>query len=94
MVPLQAVVKPSVDDCESVGIARKTGILLQFDRSAAILTEPVRLDCDEGLEGKAYLYGDCEQNTIHWRRALSAYITNEENKNKTTEDGVDLRFLW
>ncbi|GAA5800363.1 hypothetical protein HPULCUR_005792 [Helicostylum pulchrum] len=94
LIPLQAVSKPSVEDCENVGIARKTGILLQFDRSVAILTEPVRLESDEGLDGKAYVFGDSEKNTIHWRRALSAYITDDDNKNKTTEEGIDLRFLW
>ncbi|GAA5815368.1 hypothetical protein MFLAVUS_008875 [Mucor flavus] len=94
LIPLQAVSKPSVEDCENVGIARKTGILLQFDRNAAILTEPVRLESDEGLDGKAYVFGDSEKNTIHWRRALSAYITDDDNKNKTTEEGIDLRFLW
>jgi hypothetical protein len=92
LAPLILVGKPSLDDCENVGIARKTGIMLQFDRSSAMLTEPVRLDSDEGLDGKAYLYGDTEQNTIHWRRAISAYVSDESRT--ATKEGVDLRFLW
>lgn len=92
MSPLILVGKPSLDDCENVGIARKTGIMLQFDRSSAMLSEPVHLDNDEGLEGKAYLYGDSEKNTIYWRRAISAYVSDESRI--ITKEGVDLRFLW
>lgn len=97
--PLLTVGKPTLDDCENVGIARKTGIMLQFNRTSAVLSEPVRLESDEGLDGKAYVYGDNEQNTIHWRRALSAYVSADETTTKKTEvnntdDGVDLRFLW
>ncbi|EPB81430.1 hypothetical protein HMPREF1544_11865 [Mucor circinelloides 1006PhL] len=96
---LLSVGKPSLDDCENVGIARKTGIMLQFNRTSAVLSEPVRLESDEGLDGKAYVYGDSEQNTIHWRRALSAYVSSDETTRKTearrhNQGGVDLRFLW
>ncbi|KAK4522097.1 Serine hydroxymethyltransferase, cytosolic [Mucor velutinosus] len=96
---LLSVGKPSIDDCENVGIARKTGIMLQFNRASAVLSEPVRLESDEGLEGKAYVYGDSEQNTVHWRRALSAYVSSDEASSKVethqhSQGGVDLRFLW
>ena len=96
---LLSVGKPSLDDCENVGIARKTGIMLQFNRTSAVLSEPVRLESDEGLDGKAYVYGDSEQNTIHWRRTLSAYVSSDEASRKVeahnhNQGGVDLRFLW
>ncbi|KAL9558656.1 hypothetical protein MBANPS3_000793 [Mucor bainieri] len=97
---LLSVGKPSLDDCENVGIARKTGIMLQFNRTSAVLSEPVRLESDEGLDGKAYVYGDSEQNTVHWRRALSAYVSSDEALRKAeaqhpqNQSGVDLRFLW
>ncbi|KAL0140387.1 hypothetical protein V8B55DRAFT_1575623 [Mucor lusitanicus] len=96
---LLSVGKPSLDDCENVGIARKTGIMLQFNRTSAVLSEPVRLESDEGLEGKAYVYGDSEQNTVHWRRALSAYVSSDEASRRAEaqphhQGGVDLRFLW
>ncbi|KAI8646147.1 hypothetical protein BD408DRAFT_410748 [Parasitella parasitica] len=99
LIPLLSVGKPTLDDCENVGIARKTGIMLQFKRTSAVLSEPVRLESDEGLEGKAYVYGDNEQNTVHWRRALSVYLSSDEAARKTEEIsgnqvGVDLRFLW
>lgn len=94
LAPLQAVNKPTLDDCENIGVARKTGIVLHFDRSKAMLTELVRLDSDEGLEGRTYVYGDSEQNTIYWRNALNAYVNNEDRRSCTIEDGVDLRFLW
>ncbi|GAN05259.1 hypothetical protein MAM1_0086d04728 [Mucor ambiguus] len=96
---LLSVGKPSLDDCENVGVARKTGIMLQFNRTSAVLSEPVRLESDEGLDGKAYVYGDSEQNTVHWRRALSAYVSSDEASRKVeaqhhNQGGVDLRFLW
>ncbi|CEP17496.1 hypothetical protein [Parasitella parasitica] len=98
LTPLLSVGKPTLDDCENVGIARKTGIMLQFKRTNAVLSKPVRLESDEGLEGKAYVYGDNEQNTIHWRRALSAYVSSDETARiseiNNNEGGVDLRFLW
>ncbi|KAI8092246.1 uncharacterized protein B0P05DRAFT_525436 [Gilbertella persicaria] len=94
LAPLMAVAKPSLDDCESVGLSRKTGIMLQFNRSSAILTEFVRLESDEGLEGKAYIFGDSEQHTIHWRRTLSAYVSDQTRDTVTSKEGVDLKFLW
>ena len=85
-----------MDDCENVGVARKTGIVMFFDRSRAILTGFVRLDNSEDLEGKAYVYGDSEENTKHWRNTLHSHVTinKEENQIQSIEDGVDLRFLW
>jgi hypothetical protein len=50
------------------------------------------LDNGDGLEGKTYMYGDSERNTMHWCRALAAYVTSE--RITETENGVDLRFLW
>jgi hypothetical protein len=92
LAPLCRVSKPTVDDCENLGIARKTGVMLQFDQSRTMVVEPVRLDNGDGLEGKTYMYGDNERNTMHWCRALAAYVTSE--RITETENGVDLRFLW
>jgi hypothetical protein len=84
-----------VDDTEIVGVSRKTGIVLQFDRSRAMLvSELLPLDNDEGLVGKTYVYGDNEQSTIYWRNALGAYVNDEKRKSSTFDDGIDLRFLW
>ncbi|KAI8371956.1 hypothetical protein EDC96DRAFT_477498 [Choanephora cucurbitarum] len=95
LLSLMAVTKPSLDDCESVGLSRKTGIILQFNRNSAFLTEFVRLESDEGLEGKAYLYGDHEKNTALWRQALSAYVFDPSRTVVSSpDDGIDLRFLW
>lgn len=73
--------------------------MLQFNRTSAVLSEPVRLESDEGLDGKAYVYGDNEQNTVHWRRTLSAHVSSDEASKKVetqqhNQGGVDLRFLW
>ncbi|KAI8876324.1 hypothetical protein K501DRAFT_279526 [Backusella circina FSU 941] len=92
LAPLCRVSKPTVDDCENLGIARKTGVMLQFDRSRAMVIEPVRIDNSEGLEGKTYIYGDNEENTMHWCRALATNLISE--RMIETEHGIDLRFLW
>ncbi|KAG1345389.1 hypothetical protein G6F63_005584 [Rhizopus arrhizus] len=93
LLPLLSVDKPSLDDCDNVGIARKIGIMLQFDRLKTVLGDDVRFDDGEVLEGKAFVYCDDETNANHWRRALIAYTTSE-NKAKENEDSIDLRFLW
>lgn len=92
-MPLQRVNKPSIDDCENVGIARKIGITLQFDRLKAVLSEDVHFDDGEILEGKAFIYCDGEESAVHWRRALTAYAANYEMSDEN-EASVDLRFLW
>ncbi|KAI8974384.1 hypothetical protein BDB01DRAFT_908893 [Pilobolus umbonatus] len=87
---LQSVSKPSLDDCEHFGITRNMAIMLQFDRSQATSSTPVLLEQSEVLEGKSYIYGDNEQNTVYWRRAIDAslHLPDEE------VIGIDLRFLW
>ncbi|CAO3693060.1 unnamed protein product [Rhizopus stolonifer] len=93
LMPLQRVNKPSIDDCENVGIARKIGITLQFDRLKAVLSEDVHFDDGEVLEGKAFIYCDGEESAVHWRRALTAYAASFEMSDEN-EASVDLRFLW
>ncbi|KAG1465476.1 hypothetical protein G6F56_004879 [Rhizopus delemar] len=94
LLPLLSVSKPSMDDCENAGIARKIGIMLQFDRHKAVLGKDVRFDDGEVLEGKAFVYCDDETKVNHWRRALVAYTTKESTHRKETEGDIDLRFLW
>ncbi|KAG1582128.1 hypothetical protein G6F48_009365 [Rhizopus delemar] len=93
LMPLRWVSKPSLDDCEQVGIARKMGVMLQFDRLKAIFSEDVHFDDGEHLNGKAFFYCDDEINATHWRRALTAHVASTV-KSDENEGGVDLRFLW
>ncbi|CEG76003.1 hypothetical protein RMATCC62417_10964 [Rhizopus microsporus] len=95
LLPLQSVKKPTLDDCENVGIARKTGIMLQFDRlKATVGDEDIHFDDAEGLEGKMFVYCDDEAYAVHWRRALAAYAEKEIDKDMEDQNGVDLKFLW
>ncbi|KAI9250284.1 hypothetical protein BY458DRAFT_590274 [Sporodiniella umbellata] len=93
LIPLQHVNKPSIDDCENVGIARKIGLTLQFDRLKAVLSDDVRFDEGETLEGKMFVYCDNEANAVHWRRALTAYGAMQ-SESTFSDVGVDLRYLW
>ncbi|KAG0786228.1 hypothetical protein G6F22_007693 [Rhizopus arrhizus] len=93
LMPLQWVGKPSLDDCEQVGIARKTGVMLQFDRLKAVFSEDVHFDESEHLNGKAFFYCDDETNAAHWHRALAAHIASTVRSDEN-EGGIDLRFLW
>jgi hypothetical protein len=92
-MPLRWVGKPSLDDCEHVGIARKMGVMMQFDRLKAVFNEDVHFDDGEHLNGKAFFYCDDETNAAHWRRALAAHIASTV-KSDENEGGIDLRFLW
>ncbi|KAI8388637.1 uncharacterized protein BYT42DRAFT_560757 [Radiomyces spectabilis] len=85
---LKDVHKPSCEDEETVCIDRQKGVVLQFDRTSAVMVQPVRLDEDEGLEGKMYLLADNMAHAIHWRRALG----NSTFENR--DIGVNLKYLW
>jgi hypothetical protein len=93
LVPLLSLTKPSFDDYENVGISRKTGLMLYFNKNHAILNEPVRFVEEEGLEGKLFAYADSEQGAIHWRRTLGAYLSHEDRATES-DQRIDLRFLW
>ncbi|KAI7901873.1 uncharacterized protein BX663DRAFT_512679 [Cokeromyces recurvatus] len=92
---LLSVNKPSLDDCENTGIARTTGFVLQFSKSNPLVFKTVRLDQEEELEGKIFIYGDNELNTNYWRKALvSLQDSNETVHGNRIEALMDLRYLW
>ncbi|KAI9282234.1 hypothetical protein BY458DRAFT_497586 [Sporodiniella umbellata] len=96
LASLVSVAKPSMDDCENVGMARKVGIMLQFDPTRVSLSNPTAcLDTESlPLEGKSFVYCDDESKAHHWRRALVAHTTTLITQEKGDKVSMDFRFLW
>ncbi|KAG0179418.1 hypothetical protein DFQ28_005699 [Apophysomyces sp. BC1034] len=92
--PLQSVSKPTEEDRENVCIEAKQGLVLRFDRTKAMIVEPVRLEEDEGFDGKMYLFADGFKHSLDWRRALQSHVHKSLDTLPQNENGVDVRFLW
>ncbi|KAF7723774.1 hypothetical protein EC973_001687 [Apophysomyces ossiformis] len=92
--PLLSVSRPTEEDRENMCIKGKQGLVVLFDRSKAMVVQPVRLEENEDLVGKMYMFADSYTHSLHWRRALQSYVDKNSDTQLYNENGVDVRFLW
>ncbi|ORZ03145.1 hypothetical protein BCR43DRAFT_37553 [Syncephalastrum racemosum] len=88
---LKAVSQPSDEDLENVCYSRSTGLTIRLQEKSAALLSPVRLEPDEAVHGKVHLFADTPRAAEYWRLTLALY---EDYQSETTEDNIDLRYVW
>lgn len=84
LAALKTVDKPSMDDCELVGLSRNPAIVFDFDTTDMP---------EDDVTGKMFVYADSECNATDWQRGLTAHITQHRNIPKDNSN-FDLRFIW
>lgn len=88
---LKAVSQPSDEDLENVCYSRSTGLTIRLQEKSAALLSPVRLEPDEAVHGKVHLFADTPRTAEYWRLTLALY---EDYQSESTEDNIDLRYVW
>ncbi|KAI9488807.1 hypothetical protein BDB00DRAFT_942066 [Zychaea mexicana] len=95
--PLRSVTHASENDQESVRMSGATGLVLKFDRTCAKIMEPARLEDNEVLEGKVYLFADTAASAQYWKQLFDAYADQqqlEKTCDNNDDDRINLRFMW